>query len=122
MSLPSRKGVPRGKKLGKVGRLSVREAAYLYHVLGLKTEEVAERAGVKPGAILKAFARYGINRRAGGPHGRKILREDFDEAGRRGWTKAKLAARLGVTTSGLFKAQRRMGYEWPERDGNHSPK
>lgn len=111
----------KGQKTWKVGRLPVREAAYLYHVVGLNSEEVGRRAGVSKEGVLKAFARYGIDRKAGGVKGKVILREDFDDARRNGWTKAKLAKKLGVTTSGLRKAQARMGYSWPERDFNNSP-
>lgn len=105
---------------GRVGRLSIRQAAHLYHVLGWSSAEVGEVCGVKANSVLRAFARNGVPRRAGGP-GMKVLREDLVKARKRGWTKAGLARHLGVTVKSVYVAQKRFGIAWPARDGNNSP-
>ena len=105
---------------GKVGRLTLRQAAHLYHVLGWSSATVGREAGVQANSVLRAFSRNEVPRRAGGP-GVKILREDLVKARKRGWTKAGLARHLGVTVKSVYVAQKRFGVEWPERDHNHSP-
>lgn len=108
------------KRPAYVGRLSIRKAAHLYHVLGWSSEEVGRQAGVKANSVLRAFSRHGIPRRAGGP-GVKIVREDLVRARARGWTKAQLARHLGITVKSVYVAQARYGFAWPERDHCHSP-
>lgn len=101
---------------GMVGKISVREAAELHHLYLWPAHKIAEeRAGTCPQAVVQALARYGVPRRP--PEGRKVFRSDFDRARRKGWTKGQLARHLGMEVRSLIRAQKRMGYSWPERDG-----
>lgn len=112
--MAARKSTP--TRRGMVGKISIREAAELHHQYQWPAWRIArERAGTCPQAVVQALARYGVDRRP--PEGKKVFREDFDRARRKGWTKGRLARHLGMATRSLIRAQKRMGYSWPERDG-----
>lgn len=105
-----------GDLKGRVGGISLREAAELYHVQGLSSTEVGRIAGVDYRSVMRAFQRHNIPRRAPGQQA-KVLAEHIREARRRGWTKVELARRLGLSSEAtVIKAQRRLGIAWPERD------
>lgn len=115
MTVPSRRD-PKGRwrLTWKLGTLGVREAAELYHVHGMKPSEIAERAGLSSkSAVLHSFHRHGVPVKG---H-EKMTREVFQDARDKGWTKGKLARHLGVELRSLLRAQKRLEFSWPERDG-----
>ena len=108
---------PSPPRRGMVGKISVREAAELYHCHGWSSEEVARRAGVVVSTVIRAFKRHGVPRH---PRGQrvKVLAQDIRRARRKGWTKRQLAEHLGLADeTTVINAQKRLGIPWPERDG-----
>ena len=101
---------------GKIGRLTLRQAAHLYHVLGWSSAQVGEVAGVDYRSVIRAFRRHDIPRRACGRRA-KVFPEHIRLARKNGWTKGELAEYLGVAgETTIINAQKRLGVVWPERD------
>ena len=114
----SRKGPRRS---GKVGSLTIREAAERIYVHREPMVKVAKAAGVTYEAVRNAFRRYEYPL----PHHRMrrakpIPGIEFENARRRGWTKTQLAAHLGTGLWRVLRDQKRVGFSWPERDGIRS--
>ena len=109
----------KGPKLsGRVGKLSVREAAEMVYAERAPMKTVARRAGVSYQALYRAFKRYGVplpGKRL--LMGEPIPRRYFERARREGWSKTDLGRHLGVGHWIVCREQRRVGFEWPERDG-----
>ena len=116
-NLPRRDPKGRWRLTWRVGTLTVREAAELYHIHKMTAEKVAERAGLAScSGVLNSFHRHGIPVRGQ----EKMTREVFQDARDKGWTKGKLARHLGVELRSLLRAQKRLGFSWPERDGKRN--
>lgn len=106
------------KPSGRVGKLSVREAAEMVYAERAPMKTVAERAGVSYQSIYRAFKRYGVplpGKRL--LMGEPIARKHFEMARRLGWSKCQLGRHLGVGHWVVCREQQRLGYSWPERDG-----